>query len=206
MFPEVCEERILSAVRRGAGQAIQLEVAPLELALAQIPPLGKANGLALMVAHLHGIPVDKIEREHVESGEIEVVRFLELQVSGEDLQQVCAAFDDVVRQKLDAVDAHEPEEREVPPLEIGLPVFHLHGGELALEDFHQEIPAPAGRLQKPRIDALGLALHQIKHRLNHPLRGEDLPVIGDSLFGFRQAHQICHAEIRPQLHARQSRT
>ena len=34
------------------------------------------------------------------------------------------------------------------------------------------------RLQEPRIDALGLAFHQVEH----PGRGKDFTVIGDTLF------------------------
>ena len=69
----------------------------------------------------------------------------------------------------------------MPPLEVGLAVLEFDGGELAPQDRHEEVAAPAGRLQEAGVDALGLVLHQVEHRLDHPCRGEDLPVVGDAL-------------------------
>lgn len=119
-----------------------------------------------------------------ERSAIQVIRRLEIQIPGEDFQEVRPALGDVVRQQLNAVDAHEREQGEVAPLEIRLAVFEFHGGELALKDLHEKVAAAAGRLQKPRVNALGLAFHEIKHGLDHPFGGENLPVVGDALFGF----------------------
>ena len=44
------------------------------------------------------------------------------------------------------------------------------------------------------VNALGLALHQVEHRLDHPRGGEDLPVVGDSLFGLYKAHEQIRSE------------
>ena len=43
------------------------------------------------------------------------------------------------------------------------------------------------------IDALGLVLHQVKHDLNHPRRGEYLTVVGDALFGLDEVHAMALA-------------
>jgi hypothetical protein len=86
--------------------------------------------------------------------------------------------------QLDAVEAHQREQCVVSPLEIGLPVFESHCGQLAPENLHEEVAVPACRLQKARVNALGLALYEVKHGLNHPRGGENLPVVGDALFGF----------------------
>lgn len=39
----------------------------------------------------------------------------------------------------------------MPPLELGLTEFQFHGGELALQDGEEKIPAAAGRLQKTHL-------------------------------------------------------
>ena len=59
-------------------------------------------------------------------------------------------------------------------------MFRLTG---APKDLHEEVAVAARWLKKARIDALSLALHQVKHGFNHPRRGENLPVISDALFG-----------------------
>ena len=82
--------------------------------------------------------------------------------------------------QLDAVDAHQREQRVVPPLKVGLPELEFDGGELALQDLNEEVPAPARRLQEAGVDALGLVLDEVEHRLDHPRGREDLPVVGDA--------------------------
>jgi hypothetical protein len=103
-------------------------------------------------------------------------------------EQVCAALGDVVRQQFDAVNAHQREQRVVLPLKIGLAVFEFHGSELAPQDLREEIAIAARRFQKARVNALGLALHEVEHGLDHPRGGENLPVVGDALFGLYEAH------------------
>ena len=162
------------------GENVEAEVTPLELALAQVAPLGKGDRLAVMCAHRQRVAVHEILRQHVGRGAVQVVRLVQIQIVGEDLQQVRATLGDVVRQQLDAVDAHQREQRVVPFLEIGLPELEFDGGELALQNLHEEVAAPARRLQEARVDALGLVLHEVEHRLDHPRRSEHLPVVGDA--------------------------
>ena len=35
-------------------------------------------------------------------------------------------------------------------------------------------------------------LHQVEHRLDHPRRREDLPMVGDALFGLDVVHGAIH--------------
>ena len=70
----------------------------------------------------------------------------------------------------------------MPLFKVGLPVLEFDRSELALQYPDKEVPAPAGRLQKARINALGLTLDEVEHRLDHPRWREHLPVVGDTLF------------------------
>jgi tetratricopeptide (TPR) repeat protein len=65
---------------------------------------------------------------------------------------------------------------------VGFAVLEFHRGELAAQDLHEIVAAPACRLKETGVDPLGLAFHEVKHGLDHPRGGEDLAVIGDSLF------------------------
>src|SRR5437870_6149824 len=121
--------------------------------------------------------MDDVLRKHTDGGAIEIVRRIEVQILGEDLQQVLAALLDVVRQEFDAVNAHERQQSIVPPLEIGLAVFEFYGSELAPQDRHEEVATPAGWLQKAGVDSLRLVFHQIEHRLNDPRGSKDFPVV-----------------------------
>ena len=84
--------------------------------------------------------------------------------------------------QLDAVEAHQREQCVVSPLEIGLPVFESHCGQLAPENLHEEVAVPACRLQEARVNALGLAFHEIEHCFHHPRGREYLAMVGDALF------------------------
>ena len=74
------------------------------------------------------------------------------------------------------------EKRHYALLAIGLLELEFDCGELALQYPDKEVSAPASGLQKAGVNALGLALDEVEHRLNHPRRGEYLPVVGDALF------------------------
>jgi hypothetical protein len=43
-------------------------------------------------------------------------------------------------------------------------------------------------VQDTGINALSFVLHQVKHGVDHPRRGEDLPMVGDTLFGLDIVH------------------
>ncbi len=72
----------------------------------------------------------------------------------------------------------------MPLVEVGWAILEFDGGEFALQNPNKEVPAPAGQLQEARVNALGLTLDKVEHGLDHPPRREDLPVVGDALFGF----------------------
>jgi hypothetical protein len=54
--------------------------------------------------------VNKVLRKNIGRGPIKIVRFNKIQILGKYLKQILAALFDIVRQQLDAVDAHQPEE------------------------------------------------------------------------------------------------
>jgi len=132
--------------------------------------------------------MNEVLRKYVVSGSIEVVRLLKVQVVGEDLQHVCAALDDVIRQKLNSVRAHQSEKGVVLLFEVGLSKLEFDRSEFAQQDPDEEVPATTRRLQKARVNALGLALDEVEHRLDHPRGGEHLSVVGNTFFGLDQAH------------------
>lgn len=76
--------------------------------------------------------------------------------------------------------------------EVGSAVFEFHRGQLAAQDGHEEVAAPARWLQEARIDALGLVLDQVEHRLDKPGRREDLTVVGNAFFGLDVIHGAIH--------------
>ncbi len=70
----------------------------------------------------------------------------------------------------------------MPPLKVRFAVPEFHRRQFAPQYPHQEVAAPACRLQEARIDTLRLVLHQIQHRLHHPHRSKHLPMICHTLF------------------------
>ena len=56
----------------------------------------------------------------------------------------------------------------MPLFKVGLPELEFDGGELALQDPDQEVPAAARRLQEAGVNALGLGLDEVEHRFDHP--------------------------------------
>ena len=49
-------------------------------------------------------------------------------------------------------------------------------------DADEEVATAARRFQETRVNPLGLALDEVKHRLDHPRRSEHLPMVSDALF------------------------
>ena len=112
---------------------------------------------------------------------MEIVLLGKTKIVSEYLDHVLPTLSDVVAKQLDAVDAHQTEQRVMTLLEFRFPEFLLHTRQLAKEHLDEEVPAPAGGLKKPGIDALGLVLDQVEHRFDHPGRREDLTVVGNTL-------------------------
>jgi len=61
-------------------------------------PLGKGDRLAVMRAHRQCVAVHEVLRQHVRRGAIQFIRLVDVQILGEDFQQIRAALGDVVRQ------------------------------------------------------------------------------------------------------------
>ena len=81
-----------------------------------------------MLAYLRALFLD----EFGDVGQrFEIIRLLEIQVVGENRQHLPATLGDVVRQKLDPVNAHQSEQRIVPSLKLGSCEFAIHRRELA---------------------------------------------------------------------------
>ena len=81
VLAEMGEERAFLTERRHLSKSIKAEVAPLELALAEVAPLGEGDGLAVMRAHRQRVTVDEVLRQDVESGAIEVIRLIQIQIA-----------------------------------------------------------------------------------------------------------------------------
>ena len=99
----------------------------------------------------------------------------------EDRQQVGAALGDVVRQQLNPIDAHQPEQAIVTPLERAPPIAGIHRGQLPAQHDYEEVARSASRLQEARVDALGFALDEVEHVLHQPSGREDFAVVSDAL-------------------------
>ena len=69
-------------------------------------------------------------------------------------------------------------------LEVRFAELSFDGGELALKNPDQKIPASARGLEESSVDTLGLALYEIKHGVDKPSWRKDLAVIRNPLFGF----------------------
>ena len=110
-------------------EAVEAEIAPLELPFPQVTPFGEGNRLAVVGPHGEGVAVHEVERQHGERGAVKVIGRREVQVRGEALQEVGAALGDVVRQQFDAVHAHQAEQGVVPALKFRRAVLPVHGGE-----------------------------------------------------------------------------
>ena len=180
----------LCAKRCGAGEHIQPKVPTLELALAEVTPLGEGDRATAVGAHRHCIAVDEIERQHKGCSAIGVVRIVrQAEIVGEDLQHVIAAFGDIVLQQFDAIAAHQREQCIMPFLEVGLAEFDFYCGKLALQDRHQKVATAASGFEKAGVDALRLPFDKVEHLFDQPRRGENLSMIGDALFGLNQTHE-----------------
>ena len=71
----------------------------------------------------------------------------------------------------------------VPPCpKVGLSELEFNRSEFALQDSDKEIPAAARRFQEARVKPLGLALNEVKHRIDHPRGCEHLAVVCYSFF------------------------
>ncbi len=189
MLAEMGEERAFLTERGHLRKNFKAEVAPLELAFAEVAPLGKGDGLSVMHEHRQRVTMHEILRQDIESGQIELIRFIQIQVVGEDLKHIRAALSDIVRQEFNPVGAHHRQQGVMSPLKVGLAELRLYGGQFALQDRNKEVPTSASRLQKTRVNALGLALHQVKHVFDQPLRRKYLPVVCNALLGLDQIHR-----------------
>src|ERR1035437_9832770 len=189
MLTEMGKECAFLTVRRHLRKSIKTEVSPLELALAEVAPLGKGDGLAVMHEHRQRVAMHEVLRQDIESGPIECIRLIQTEVVGKDLKHICTALRDIICQDFNPVGAHHRQQGVMSPLKVGFAELDLYGGQFALQDRDEEVPTSESRLQKTRVNALRLALHEVKHRFNQPLRREYLSVVCYAFFGLDQIHR-----------------
>src|ERR1039458_3254945 len=127
--------------------------------------------------------------QDVESSPMEIISLFQIQVLGEDLKHIRAALSDIICQDFNPVSTHHCQQCVVSPIKVGLSELSLYGGQLSLQDRDKEIPASARSLQETRVNALGLALHQVKHVFDQPMRREHLSVVCNAPFGLDQIHR-----------------
>lgn len=189
MLAQMGKECALLAESRHSCQSFEAEVAPLELALAEVSPLRKGDRLALMREHRQRIAMHQILQQNIGSGLIKVIRLIQIQVVGEDLKHVRAAFSDIVRQEFNSVTAHHRQQGVMSPLKVGPAEARLDRGKFTLQYRDKEIPTSASRFQKPRVNALRFPLDEVKHLLNQPPGRENLSVVCNALLGLDQIHR-----------------
>jgi hypothetical protein len=91
------------------------------------------------------------------------IRLTQVQIVSKRLKHVRAALNDIICQELNPVSAHHRQYSVMALLKVGLAELDLHGGQFAPQDGNKKVPASARGLQEPRINTLGLALHQVEH-------------------------------------------
>lgn len=108
-----------------------------------------------------------------------------------------AAERHVVRQNVDSVETRYGDYGMAFPFGLRRGITGRHDGEFATQDFDQKSALPAGGLEEPGFDALGLVFHKVAHRLDLTLGGEDLAVVGHALtrddlrcMGFGGGHRL----------------
>ena len=106
MLAEMGEERAFLAERRHLRKSIKAEVSPLELALAEVAPLGKGDGLAVMHAPRQRVTMHEILRQDIESSSIEIIPLIQIQILSEDLKHIRAALSDIICQDFNPVGTH----------------------------------------------------------------------------------------------------
>ena len=130
----------------------------------------------------------EVLRQDIESGAIKVICLIQIQILGEDIQHICAALSDIIRQDFNSVAAHHRQQCIVPLLKVRLAKLGLYGSKFALQDGNKKISASARRLQETRINALCFTLDQVEHIFDQPLRCEHLTVVCNAFFGLDQIH------------------
>jgi hypothetical protein len=105
----------------------------------------------------------EIPGQNIGSGTIKFIHLIQVQVVTEDLKHIRAALSDIVRQEFNPVRAHYRQLSVMTSLKLEFAELHLYGGQFTLQDGNKKVPASAGRLQKTRVNALSLAVHQVKH-------------------------------------------
>src|SRR3546814_20491364 len=105
MLAEMREQRPFLTELRHACQHIEPEIAPVELAFAEIAPFDDRDRPGVppvfwRLLHRHRVAVDEIERKSVRRGAIKLVRLVQPQIPRATLPTLAAAFGAIVSQQL----------------------------------------------------------------------------------------------------------
>src|SRR5690349_6853458 len=108
----------LPVERRHLCKRFKAEVAPLELAFAEVSPFSERDRLAVLREQGQRVTMDEILRQDVRGGKVRIICFSQIQVVSKDLEHIGAAFSDIVRQELNSVSTHDRQQGVVPPFKV----------------------------------------------------------------------------------------
>lgn len=190
VLSQISEEGVLFPEGRHLGEGVESEVSPVELAFPEVGPFaerdrGPGGGL-----HGEGITVNDVDRKDGRGGVNTFLAGVTADEPDEYLKEVLPAFVNVVFQEFDAVDGHEGEEGVMELLEVAAAVSGVDGCEFSAEDWDEEVPGPACRLQESGVNTFGFVGHEVDHCFDNLWRGEHFPVVDHPLFGLHQAHAL----------------
>ena len=76
--------------------------------------------------------MDEVLRQNIESGPIDIIGLIHIQVVSENFKHLRAALSDIICQDLNPVGAHHRQQGVMSPLKFGLAELGLHNGQFAL--------------------------------------------------------------------------
>jgi len=72
-----------------------------------------------MRPHRQRVTMREVLRQDIESGSIEIIPLIQIQILGEDLKHIRAALSDIICQDFNPVDAHHRQQGVMSPLKFG---------------------------------------------------------------------------------------
>jgi len=96
--------------------------------------------LACCGGHVKGVAVNDVRFEDYLRCPSPFLAGFGAEEARKDMQQTRSTFGSVVCEQFDSVDAHQREQRVMPPFELTLAERGLHGGELSAKHGNNEVP------------------------------------------------------------------
>jgi len=141
---------------RSLRERVISEISSLKLSSTEVTPLGKSYVSTIRVSQTHRVALDDVEGKHALCCAPPYVAIFGRDVRGKGAEEPGPALRSVIREQLDAVDAHKGEKRVMPAFEVAGSMALLNRREFSLENRHKEVAGSACGLEKARIDSLGL--------------------------------------------------